>query len=108
MKTDITKTCPIEAAANAISGRWKSVILFRLLENKVIRFNELHRSIPDITRRMLTLQLRELEQHGVVHREVYHEMPLKVEYSLTPLGQELEENIKSLVVWGKKYLKQKS
>lgn len=106
-KVDIRETCPIEAASNTIGGKWKSLILYRLLEGP-IRFNVLSRSIPCITRRMLTLQLKELESDGLVHREVYHQVPPKVEYSLTDLGRSLEENLKLLKQWGQHYLQQRS
>ena len=68
---------PVEATLDVIGGKWKGVILYQLDTTK--RFNELQRLIPGINRRMLTLQLRELEQDGLVHREVYREVPPKVE-----------------------------
>jgi DNA-binding HxlR family transcriptional regulator len=100
---DVRKNCPIEAASAVVGGKWKCLILFRLLESP-IRFNALLRSIPNITRRMLTLQLRELESNGVVHRKVYQEVPPKVEYSLTPLGKNLQECLELLRQWGEQYL----
>ena len=103
--TDVRDTCPIEAASNVIGGKWKSVILFHLLDGP-IRFNQLLRSIEGITRRMLTLQLRELEANGLVHREVYQQVPPKVEYSLTELGMTLRDNLEMLRKWGIKYLAQ--
>ena len=106
MKKDVRKTCPLEAASSVVGGKWKSVILYRLLNN-TMRFNELLRSIPDVTRRMLTLQLRELEKDGLISRKVYHQVPPKVEYSLTSLGKALEENLELLRQWGEKYLKSK-
>lgn len=97
------RTCPIELVSDLIGGKWKSLILYRLL-NGSIRFNQLQRSIPCITRRMLTLQLRELEKDGLVHREVYHQVPPKVEYSLTALGESLRKNLVMLKEWGEYYL----
>ena len=102
----VHKICPVEVALGVIGGKWKGIILFRLLL-KTIRFNELHREISGVTRRMLTLQLRELEKDGLVHREVYHQVPPKVEYSLTPLGRELEPHLKFLQQWGTKLIKQR-
>jgi DNA-binding HxlR family transcriptional regulator len=102
---DIRDTCPIELVSSILGGKWKSLILFKLLAGTV-RFNELHRNIPCVTRRMLTLQLRELEKDGLVHREVYHQVPPKVEYSLTELGESLRENLLALKQWGLHYLKQ--
>ena len=104
---DIRNTCGIELALDLIGGKWRSLILYRLLKEGPIRFNELHRQISCVTRRMLTLQLRELEKSGLVHREVYHQVPPKVEYSLTPLGKTLQENLIALNQWGEDYLAKK-
>ena len=98
------KGCPLEAATQVIGGKWKSRILFHLLEGPV-RFNELRRLVPQATQRMLTLQLRELEQDGVVHREEYPEVPPKVEYSLTALGRELKSTLVTMKDWGTTYVR---
>ncbi|GHF26293.1 putative HTH-type transcriptional regulator YdeP [Kordiimonas sediminis] len=95
--------CPTETALDVIGGKWKGMILFYLNPDKK-RFNELRRVLPGITQRMLTKQLRELEEDGLVHREVYPVVPPKVEYSLTDLGQALSPVLSSLKVWGEKYL----
>lgn len=71
--------CPVETALNIIGGKWKGVIIYHLLSGTK-RFNQLKRLLPNITHRMLTLQLRELEKHGIVKRTVYAEVPPKVEY----------------------------
>lgn len=91
--------CPVEAALDLIGGKWKAVILFRLFEG-TRRFNELRRLHPNITPRMLTNQLRELERDGLVHREVYAQVPPKVEYSLTPEGRMLRPVLLALKRWG--------
>ena len=96
--TDYTD-CPVEAALDMIGGKWKAVILFRLFESTK-RFNELRRLHPNITQRMLTNQLRELERDGLVHREVYPQVPPKVEYSLTPDGRTLKPVLLALKRWG--------
>jgi len=98
------EACPTETALDLIGGKWKGMILYYLCSD-TRRFNELMRLIPDITQRMLTKQLRDLEAHGVVHREVYPQVPPKVEYSLTGLGETLEPVIRELEKWGKGYLK---
>ncbi len=95
--------CSVEAALDVIGGKWKGVILFHLL-GKTLRFSELQRHIPNVTRRMLTLSLRELEDVGIVHREVYKQVPPKVEYSLTDYGQTLQPIILALGKWGNEYL----
>ena len=83
-----------------IGGKWKILILYHLCAGTQ-RFNELRRLLPDITQRMLTLQLRELEDDGIVHREVYPQVPPKVEYSLTAFGATLIPVIEVMDAWGK-------
>jgi len=109
MKTVDTKSydcaigCPVEATLDLIDGKWKAVILYHLLGD-TIRFNELGRRLSRISQRMLTRQLRELEAAGLIHREIYPEVPPRVEYSLTPLGRSLEPVIRALWGWGHAYL----
>ena len=91
-------SCPVEAMVEVIGGKWKGVILYHLLDGTQ-RFNELKRLKPNITQRMLTLQLRELEADGIIHREVYREVPPKVEYSLTELGESLRPVILLMMEW---------
>lgn len=95
--------CSVEATLDVIGGKWKGVILFHLLSG-TRRFNELHRFLPDVTHRMLVLQLRELEEAGVVHREVYPVVPPKVEYSLTPFGESLKPILLLMRQWGDQYM----
>ncbi len=90
--------CSVEATLDVIGGKWKGVILYHLSETR--RFNELQRLIPGINRRMLTLQLRELEADGLVHREVYKQVPPKVEYALTEFGETLTPLITHMCSWG--------
>ena len=85
-----------------IGGKWKILILYHLCAGTQ-RFNEVRRLLPDITQRMLTLQLRELEDDGIVHREVYPQVPPKVEYSLTAFGKTLIPVIEVMDAWGKQY-----
>ncbi|WP_110648998.1 winged helix-turn-helix transcriptional regulator [Salinicola peritrichatus] len=97
---DCTPGCSVEAAVSLISGKWKCVVLWYLLEEGTLRFNELRRRIENITQRMLTNQLRELEIDGLIHREVYAQVPPKVEYSLTQRGRELTPILMALKAWG--------
>lgn len=94
--------CPVEVTLDVIGGKWKGIILYYLLDGTK-RFGELRKLIPGITQRMLTLQLRELEDNGVIHREVYKEVPPKVEYSLTEFGETLKPIILLMRDWGDKY-----
>jgi DNA-binding HxlR family transcriptional regulator len=93
------ENCPIEAALEFIGGKWKPVLLVRLLEGTK-RFNEFRKLYPGIRQRMLTRQLRELEKDGLVTRKVYAEIPPKVEYSITDFGRTLEPLLRSLIQWG--------
>ncbi|XBC84462.1 helix-turn-helix domain-containing protein [Vandammella animalimorsus] len=92
--------CTVEATLALIGGKWKGVILYRLLTQQVLRFNALRRLLPHITQRMLTNQLRELERDGLVARTVYAEVPPRVEYRLTEYGQTLAPVIHALKQWG--------
>jgi DNA-binding HxlR family transcriptional regulator len=94
--------CPVDFALDLFGGKWKGTILYLLLDG-TMRFNELKKMLKDVTQRMLTKQLRELEAGGLVHRHVYAQVPPKVEYSLTELGESLRPLLTDLAVWGKKY-----
>jgi DNA-binding HxlR family transcriptional regulator len=91
--------CPTEATVAAIGGRWKVVILWHLCGGK-LRFSELRRKVPGISQKMLTEQLRQLEGHGLLTRTVYAEVPPRVEYAATPLGESLRPVIKAMADWG--------
>ncbi len=97
------ENCPIEAALDVIGGKWKGVILHRLMED-TRRFNELKRTIPRITQRMLTSQLRELEKDKLISRKIYAQIPPKVEYSLTAKGATLKSVLSALLDWGQKHV----
>ncbi len=95
--------CPTETALGMIGGKWKGMILWCICR-KTMRFNELHRVVPAISQRMLTKQLRELEEHGIIERHVYAQVPPKVEYSLSPQGQRLKPILDQLEEWSREFL----
>ncbi len=97
--------CSVEAAAEVIGGKWKGVILHHLKDHTK-RFNELKKQIPNITQRMLTRQLRELERDTIVKRHAYAELPPRVEYSLTAFGKSLLPILNELDKWGSEYINQ--
>ena len=94
--------CAVEVTLSVMGGTWKPVILFHLLPGKK-RFSELGRIIGGITQRMLTLQLRELEEAGIVERTVHAEVPPRVDYALTELGLSLEPVLVAMRDWGLAY-----
>ena len=100
MKDNISG-CSVEEAMTVLGGRWRMLIISFLIEHPM-RFNELRRAIPNISQRMLTLELRFLEEEGFINREVFAEVPVKVEYSLTEDGKKLNglvETLKEVGIW---------
>jgi len=97
--------CPVEKTLQIIGGRWKALILRELLQG-TRRFGELKRGLGKITQKMLTQQLRELEKEGILNRKVYAQVPPKVEYSLTPLGESLDVVLEAMHHWGLKHLQE--
>ena len=94
--------CALELTMDLIGGKWKLIILWHLLDGSK-RFNQLDKLIPAITQKMLTTQLRELEEKGLVNRKVYPQVPPKVEYSLSERGRSLEKILNDLCYWSKDY-----
>ena len=94
------KGCPVREVLDRIGGKWSTLIL-QLLGTRPLRFGALRRAVPDISQRMLTQTLRDLQRDGLVRREVFPTVPPSVEYSLTPLGQSLLPPIEQLVDWAK-------
>lgn len=92
--------CGIDAAMDVVTGKWKSLILWELHHYGTRRFGELRRGLPGVSEKMLTQHLREMEIDGLVHREVYREVPPKVEYSLTDDGRTLNDALAPLGAWG--------
>ncbi|WP_414940576.1 winged helix-turn-helix transcriptional regulator [Amycolatopsis sp. cmx-11-51] len=99
MTKNRTFTCGLDAAIAVMGGKWKGLILFALQDGP-LRFGELRREVPGISERVLILQLREMEATGLLHREVYHQVPPKVEYSLTAFGDSLNTAMAPLGEWG--------
>ncbi len=94
--------CPFDIAMNMVSGRWKLLILWRLMKGP-LRFAALQRLLPHITQKTLTQQLREMEADELISRKAYAEVPPRVEYSLTPLGESVKPVLQELCQWGKDY-----
>lgn len=95
-------SCPIEAATKFIGGKYKTIILWHLVD-ETLRYSQLQKLVPRATPKMLTTQLRELESDGLVKRVVYPVVPPKTEYSLTPMGQSLIPILEALRNWGAYY-----
>jgi DNA-binding HxlR family transcriptional regulator len=96
--------CVVDAALDLIGGKWKGMIVYQLLSTDSLRFNALKRHVGDITQRMLTTQLRELADDGLVSRTVYAEVPPRVEYRLTEAGKALAPVVMALKQWGEAHL----
>ncbi|OGR11415.1 MAG: HxlR family transcriptional regulator [Desulfobacterales bacterium RIFOXYA12_FULL_46_15] len=95
--------CAVELTLQVIGGKWKPIILYHLFNDGIRRFGELKQAMPNITQKMLTQQLRELEQDGLVNRHVYAEVPPKVEYSLSEFGLTILPVLQSLSQWGRAF-----
>lgn len=98
------ETCPITLVHKLISGKWKILILW-YLSNQTLRFSDLRRKLPDITQRMLTNQLRSLEEDGLIFRNVYPVVPPKVEYGLTEVGEQIIPLLECMYSYGIDYSK---
>lgn len=96
--------CPVEVSMDLVAGKWKLLIMWHL-RKKTRRFGELQKKIPNVTQKMLTQQLRELERDNLIYREVYPVVPPKVEYSLTPFGKSFRQILDMMLVWGHEYAK---
>ncbi len=92
--------CGIDAAMDVVAGKWKSLILWELHNHGARRFGELRRGLAGVSEKMLVQHLREMEEDGLIHREIYREVPPRVEYSLTEQGSSLNEALGALGIWG--------
>ncbi len=97
-------TSEIEITVEILSGKWVVLLLTHLGEEKVVRFNAFRKVFPDITQKMLSQQLKKLEDNKIVKKKIYQEVPPKVEYSLTPEGEKLIPILDTMQEWGQGYL----
>jgi DNA-binding HxlR family transcriptional regulator len=95
----LPEDCPVQLALEMLGGRWKPLTLWHLRQG-TLRFNEMRRLMPGVTQRMLTATLRELERDGLVRREIFAEVPPRVEYTTTPLGESLRPILDAMAQWG--------
>ncbi|AQQ52513.1 winged helix-turn-helix transcriptional regulator [Planococcus lenghuensis] len=98
------ENCHVEDALSILVGKWKPIILLRLMQEGTKRFSELKQSMPGITQKMLTKQLRELEEEDIINRTVYPQVPPKVEYSITEYGMSLQPILEAMHEWGTQHL----
>ena len=98
--------CPVRRVLDRFGDKWSTLVLLVLDEEPVLRFNEINRAIPDISQKMLTTTLRTLESDGLVTRKVFAEVPPRVEYRLTEMGESLLPHINALTQWASKHYKQ--
>ncbi len=97
------KSCPITATMQVLGGKWKVILINAIYHTSPARFGELKRSVKGITQSMLTQQLRELEEDGLISRKIYAEIPPRVEYTLTEFGLTLGPIMQSMATWGEEY-----
>lgn len=96
-------SCPVTATMQVLGGKWKAILINAIYHTSPARFGELKRSVKGITQSMLTQQLRELEDDGVISRKIYAEIPPRVEYTLTEFGLTLSPIMQSMAKWGEEY-----
>lgn len=96
-------SCPVTATMQVLGGKWKSILINAIYHTSPARFGELKRTVKGITQSMLTSQLRQLEEDGIIKRKIYAEIPPKVEYTLTEFGLTLSPIMQSMAEWGKQY-----
>ena len=95
--------CPVEASLSVVGSKYKSIILYHLMTEGTLRFNEIQKFIPQATIKMLSQQLKDLEAEGIIHKEIYPVVPPKTEYSITEFGETLRPIIMAMCDWGKTY-----
>ena len=95
--------CPVEASLSVVGGKYKSIILYHLMTDRTLRFNEIQKLIPQATIKMLSQQLKDLEAEGIIHKEIYPVVPPKTEYSITEFGETLRPIIMAMCDRGRIY-----
>jgi len=98
----LRRECPVSAALVVMNGKWKPLIL-RELKSGTLRYGQLQRRIPEVSQKVLTAQLRQLERDGIVQRSIHHETVLRTQYALTPYGESLRPALLALAIWGQKH-----
>ncbi|MBK5722716.1 helix-turn-helix transcriptional regulator [Dysgonomonas sp. Marseille-P4677] len=101
-----TEDCPVRNVLNRLGDKWSMLVIITLHSNGIMRFSDIHKTIGDISHRMLAVTLRSLEADGLIRRKVYAEVPPRVEYSLTEMGHSLIPHLRGLVTWASEYLAQ--
>lgn len=105
MKKELIRIdCPIRNILSRLGDKWSMLVLVTLKANGIMRFSDLHKSIPDVSQRMLTVTLRTLEADGLISRKVYAEVPPRVEYCLTEMGESLIPHLQNLVDWSAEHM----
>lgn len=100
---DMVHYCPFELTLSILNGKWKPVILFKLMQNKTLRYGDLKKALPKTSDKMLSKELKDLEEFGIISRKAYSETPPRVEYSLTKKGEKLKPIFGLMRKWGSSY-----
>jgi len=106
MKRRTESACPVRSVLNSVGSKWSILIIDILGNTESMRFNEINKTLGDISQKMLTSTLRSLEADGILSRKMYNEIPPRVEYALTDLGKDLLPHIRHLIYWSRRNLKQ--
>ena len=96
-------TCPIRNVIDRFGDKWSLLILYHLHQSGTLRFGEIYHQMSDVSQKMLSAKLKDLERDGLVHRKAYPEIPPRVEYSLTPLGKSLMPHVEGLIGWANEH-----
>ncbi len=100
---DMVHECPFELTLSILNGKWKPIILFKLMKDKSLRYGDLKKSLPKTSDKMLSKELKDLEQYGIISRKAYAETPPRVEYSLTKKGEKLKPIFGLMRKWGSSF-----